>query len=134
MCYPEADEPHEKFLESLEQFKKDLHQVLVYSKGMNEKYIKVHENETTTSLWIYYQRKSLNILKVVVDADTSVDKYNLDPVCIFGEDDKVVATITDLDSVAQIRKYMGEVREIVYQDQVVATLKYGNLLSDTSSN
>jgi len=131
MCYPDANEPYKKFLNAYEQFKKDLHQELIYSKSINEKYIKVHESETAMSLIIYYQRRTLNILKVVVDNTIDPDRYGKDPVVIFAEDAALQAKLDSLQSVADMRTYMGEVLEIVNADQVIVALTYPNI-SNTS--
>ena len=134
MCYPDANDPYDKFLEAYDQFKKDLHQELIYSKGINEKYIKVHESETAMSLIIFYQRRTLNILKIVIDNTIEHESYGKDPVVIFAEDAAMQAKLDSLQSVADMRTHMGIVREIVDADRVIVALTYPNISNNSIRN
>ena len=130
MCYPQCEEPFIKFMEALEEFKKDLHSLLVFKQPLRTKYQRVF-NDTSRGreLYVYVQRQPDLLVKVAVYPSMGTEEYLKDPVDIWAEDAILVTQLEELSSVATMRENMEICREIVHEDQVLVKLKYGDLNS-----
>jgi hypothetical protein len=125
MCYPDAEVPMEKFFEAHEKFEKDLHDILIFGTRFKERYIRIYsETSGSQAVWVYLQRSTNKVVKIIINSDMSEQQYNKDPVDILAEDVNLLTRLNELDSVKSMRENAAIVREIIYEDQIMVALKY----------
>ena len=128
MCYPECEDPYTIFLNAYGEFKSDLHRLLIFKQAMRTKYEKVYYNtDRGRDLMLYVQVGTDSIVKVSVNPMMDAKFYQQDPVDIYAEDAIMLALLQELDSVKVMQQSMAICREIVYEDQVLVKLKYGDM-------
>jgi hypothetical protein len=126
MCYPDAEEPMDKFFEAYDQFERDLRDILIFGTSPKERYIKIHSAESgTTIVSVHLQRNTHKIVKIVVNTNMSEYEHKKDPVDIFAEDATLASQLNALDSVKCMRENAAIIREIIYEDEIIVALKYG---------
>ena len=128
MCYPDCEEPYKIFLNAYDEFKSDLHRLLVYKQPLRSKYQRVYDNaDRGRELFVYVQVGTDSLVKIVVNSMMDAKLYQQDPVDIYAEDAIMLKTLQELDSVEVMRKSMEICRDIVHEDQVLVKLKYGDM-------
>jgi len=130
MCYPEAETHYAKFLTAVDRFSQDLHDLLIFSQPSKSKYILVYNNNYyDRKLSVYLQAGTDNLVKIVINCQLDVTQYKKESVAIYAEDAIIMGKLEALASVKIMRDSMAVCREVVYEDQVLVKLKYGDLNS-----
>lgn len=126
MCWPEADKHYDKFLKSYETFRRDLTNILIIDQDRKTKYIKLHdEDQNGKHVFVYLQRKTQYIVKVVINYSTDGKEYGTPVVTIFAEDAEIQDKLANLSYISEMTEGIEECREIMYADQIIGKLTYG---------
>lgn len=128
MCYPDAEEPYTRFLEALEQFKDDLHRILVNEQPHGEKFDLVKYSDHTSDIEItYVHHKTDTTVKATIGYMMTAEEYQKESVIIETDDYDIDVQIENLDSVASMRKHIHLCREVVHIDKMMMRLEYGDV-------
>lgn len=123
MCWPEANEPYDKFLKAEKTFWANVHDLLVVSS--KDKYSIVYRSKQTNVNMIeriYLSKKEKKIVSIIIDP--TFESLN-QVLRVHAQDKQFEDKITNFQSAKDIVFNMEKVRNIVGQAALAVKLQYG---------
>jgi hypothetical protein len=117
MCYPEANEPHNRLMETIPKFEAAL-RIMARDRVAKE------EDRQQIKYRVALTTSSKNTSVVIIDISMDPELRNCDAVSVYTDVDSFYDYIHALPETKSINENVAKIRHIIYADQVFVALKY----------